>query len=146
MARPLVLENITPENFAPYGTVIDWTPEMEGRNARFEVLMNSEAPTGWRLAILKVRLHQIDRVECHPTTEELFARVDGQSVLVVGPAGTFDEGALRAFLLDRPVSLSPGTWHDVFALSPSATVLIGENLQVTGERAVLSAPIGAVLV
>lgn len=145
MTRPLPLETITPEAFAPFGTVIDWSDELEATGQRFHVVMRSEAPTGWRLGVLKVRERVMERMENHPTTEELFAPIAGQAVIVVAPAGPFDEGTIRAFLLDRPVSLKPGTWHDVFTLSEWATVLIAENLHVTGERVVLSKPVAATL-
>lgn len=145
MAHPLPLETITPEAFAPFGTVIDWSEELEATGQRFHVVMRSEAPTGWRLGVLKVGERTVERLENHPTTEELFAPIKGQAVLVVAPAGTFDGGAIRAFLLDRPVSLKPGTWHDVFTLSEWATILIAENLEVTGERVALSKPVAAML-
>lgn len=145
MTRPLVLETITPENMTPYGTIIDWNPALEAAGERFHVLMRSEAPTGWRLAVLKVRERVMERMENHPTTEELFAPIAGQAVIVLAEAGAFDESKIRAFLLDRPISLKPGTWHDAFTLSEWATILIAENLQVTGERVVLSKPVCATL-
>lgn len=145
MTRPLTLEIITPESVAPYATIIDWDPTLEASGQRFHVLMRSEAPTGWRLAVLKVNERVMERMERHPTTEELFAPIQGQSVIVLGEAGPFDEAKIRAFLLDRPISLKPGTWHDVFTLSAWATILIAENLQVTGERVTLSKPVCAVL-
>jgi ureidoglycolate hydrolase len=145
MSRPLTLETITPESVAPYGVIIDWSPELEAAGERFHVIMRSEAPTGWRLAVLKVRERVLERMENHPTTEELFAPIEGQSVIVLAEAGAFDESTIRAFLLDRPISLKPGAWHDVFTLSDWATILIAENLQVTGERVVLSKPVCATL-
>ena len=145
MTRPLTLETITPESVAPYGTIIDWDPSLEVTGQRFHVLMRSEAPTGWRLAVLKVRERAMERMENHPTTEELFAPIEGQAVIVLAEAGPFDEARIRAFLLDRPISLKPGVWHDVFSLSEWATILIAENLQVSGERVTLHKPVSAVL-
>ncbi|MBC7257523.1 MAG: ureidoglycolate lyase, partial [Chloroflexi bacterium] len=43
MTRPLPLETITPEAFAPFGTVIDWSDELEATGQRFHVVMRSEA-------------------------------------------------------------------------------------------------------
>ncbi len=145
MGRVLPLEVITPEAFAEFGTVIDWTPELQAANRRFSVAMKSEDPTGWRLGVLHLVEREMPRMECHPTTWELFAPIAGQGVIVVHKPGAFDEGAIRAFLLHSPVCLYAGTWHDMFTLSPECTVLIGENLAVTGERAVLSQPITATL-
>lgn len=145
MTRPLTLETITPESVAPYGTIIDWNPSLEATGQRFHVLLRSEAPTGWRLAVLKVRERVMERMENHPTTEELFAPIEGRAVIVLAEPGPFDEAKIRAFLLDRPISLKPGAWHDVFTLSDWATILIAENLEVTGERVTLGKPVCAVL-
>lgn len=139
------LEVITPESFAPFGTVVDWTPALEKTGFPFHVLVRSEAPTGWRMAILKGSLRATQDMENHPHTEELFAPVQGAGVLLVAPKGPFDESNVHAFFLDRPVSVAPGVWHGIFALSESASVLIAENLEVSSEYAKLSRPLGAVL-
>jgi len=139
------LEAITSESFAPFGALVDWTPALEKTGVPFHILVRSEAPTGWRMAMLKVALRATQDMENHPHTEELFAPVQGAGVLLVARAGAFDEGGVHAFFLDRPVSVGPGVWHGIFALSESATVLIAENLDVTSEHAKLSRPSGAVL-
>lgn len=144
-SRSLTLETITPESFATFGTVIDWTAELEASGRPFHILMRSEEPTGWRLAILKVATRSVERMEHHPDTEELFAPVDGASVILVAPAGEWDESGVHAFLLDRPVSLRPGVWHGNLSLSDASTILIAENLDVTGVRVELEEPIVAAL-
>ena len=144
-SRSLMVETITPESFAPFGTVIDWTAELEASGRPFHILMRSEAPTGWRLAILKVATRAVERMENHPDTEELFAPVSGSSIILVAPAGTWDEGGIHAFLLDRPVSLGRGVWHGNLTLSEQSMILIAENLEVTGVRVDLAKPITAAL-
>jgi ureidoglycolate hydrolase len=139
------LEVITPETFVPFGTVVDWTPELEKTGIPFHILVRSEALTGWRMAMLKGSARATQQMENHPHTEELFAPVNGMSVILVARPGPFDEGDLHAFLLDRPVSVAPGVWHGNFCLSESASVLIAENLEVSSEYAKLSRPVGAVL-
>ncbi len=141
----LPLKTITPESFAPYGTVVDWTPELEATGSAFHILVRSEAPTGWRLAILKVAGRATQRLENHPHTEELFAPVQGASVMLVAQTGPFAEESVQAFLLDRPVSVAPGVWHGNLALAEWATILIAENLDVTSEYAALPHPVGAIL-
>lgn len=138
MTRSLPIETITPESFAPFGTVVDWTPALEETGHGFHILVRSEEPTGWRLAILKVTSRQTDRLENHPGTEELFAPVQGQSILLVAERGPFDPAGVHAFLLNRPVSVAPGVWHGCLALSDYATILIAENLEVTSEYARLA--------
>lgn len=142
---PLKLETISPESFESFGTVVDWSPQLEESDSPFHILVRSEAPTGWRLAMLKVSAPATLRMENHPNTEELFAPVEGRSVLLVAEVGAFDEDGVHAFLLDRPVSVAPGVWHGVFALSEYATILIAENLEVASEYAELSRPLGATL-
>ena len=139
------LEAITPESFAPFGTVVDWTPALEKTGIPFHILVRSEAPTGWRMAMLKGFLRATQDMENHPHTEELFAPVQGAGVLLVAKKGPFEESGVHAFFLDRPVSVAPGVWHGIFALSESASVLIAENLEVNSEYARLSRPLGAVL-
>ena len=52
---------------------------------------------------------------------------------------------MRAFLLNRPVSLARGVWHGNMTLSDQSTILIAENLDVTGVRVDLEEPIVAAL-
>lgn len=141
----LNLETISPESFSSFGTVVDWTPELEESGRPFHILVRSEAPTGWRLAMLKVDGRATQEMENHPNSEELFAPVEGRSVLLVSEVGTFHEDGVQAFLLDRPVSVGPGVWHGVITLSQYATILIAENLEVGSEYAELSRPVGATL-
>jgi ureidoglycolate hydrolase len=144
-SRSLIVETITPESFAPFGTVIDWGPELEASGRPFHILMRSEAPTGWRVAILKVAMRTVERMENHPDTEEVFAPVSGSSVILVARAGDWDESGVHAFLLNRPVSVGRGVWHGNLTLSEQSTILIAENLDVTGVYADLEEPIAAAL-
>lgn len=144
-SRSLTLENITPESFAPFGTVIDWGPELEASGRAFHILVRSEEPTGWRLAVLKVASRAVGRMEYHPATEELFAPIRGTSVILVAKAGEWDPNGVHAFVLDRPVSLKAGTWHGNMTLTPESDILIAENLDVTGVRVDLEEPIVAAL-
>jgi ureidoglycolate hydrolase len=141
----LDLQTISPDSFSSFGTVVDWTPDLEESGGLFHILVRSEAPTGWRLAMLKVRNRATQEMENHPKSEELFAPVEGRSVLLVSEAGAFDEDGVHAFLLDRPVSVGPGVWHGVITLSQYATILIAENLEVGSEYAKLSRPAAAAL-
>lgn len=142
---PVTLETITEASFAPFGTLVDWTPTLEESGKPFHILVRSEVPTGWRLAVLKVASRAVERLENHPHSEELFAPLEGRAVLVVAAAGEREEDdEVRAFFLDRPVSVAPGVWHDVFSLSEFATILIAENLEVGAEYSVLSRPVGAI--
>jgi ureidoglycolate hydrolase len=139
------LQVITSEAFASFGTVVDWDAELERTGRPFHIVMRSEAPTGWRLAVQKVAVRQIDRMANHPDTAELFAPITGRCALAVAPRGPLDEAAIAVFLLNRPVCVAAGVWHGTFALSEAGTLLIAENLEVSSEAAALSQPIGALL-
>ncbi|MEN6478521.1 MAG: ureidoglycolate lyase [Anaerolineales bacterium] len=143
--RTLAIQNITRETFAPYGTVIDYNEDLEAEGVRFRVLLDCPEPTGWRMATLKVRAHEATHMEHHDTTQELFAPVKGVCVMLVHQPGQLNEEAIAAFLLDRPVSVGPGVWHEVFTLSEWSTILIAENYQFTGGREPLSHPFTATL-
>lgn len=132
---------ITPDATALYGTIVDWSAALD-ESRSFHILVRSEQPTGWRLAALKVGVHEATSLENHPTTWELFAPLASSAVLLLAPAGIFREETVRAFLLDRPLCLKPGVWHGVVTLSEAATILIAENLEVSSERAVLSQAVG----
>jgi ureidoglycolate hydrolase len=143
--RALPLETITAEAFAPFGTVVDWSAALERTGQPFHVLVRSAEPTGWRLAVSRVTVRTVERLGNHPATEELFAPLQGSTVILVAPHGPFDVSKVRAFLLDRPVCVGRGVWHANLALSAAATVLIAENLDVTSEIAVLRRPLGVQL-
>lgn len=145
MAERIALANLTPASYAPYGDVVDWTPELieEAGGRPFHIAVRSEAPTGWRLALSNVTARVAERMAYHPDTIEMFAPTSGQAVLLVAAPGPFDEGAIHAFALDRPVTVNPGVWHATIALSSSATLLIAENLDVSSVTETLLAPLGA---
>lgn len=118
------LKTINTESFAPYGKVIEFPEDMD---ERFHIIYTEpEAP--WRIAVLRVQEHRIDEMELHPTTAESFEPVTGITVLLLAAPDNPENQA--AFLLDRPVCLYPGTWHQVMALSDRAVVKITENLEV----------------
>jgi ureidoglycolate hydrolase len=139
------LQVITSEAFASFGTVVDWDAELEQTGHPFHILMRSEAPTGWRLAVQRIAARQIERMANHPDTAELFAPIAGRCALAVAPRGPFHEAAVEVFLLDQPVCVAAGVWHGTFALSEAGTLLIAENLEVSSEAVPLTQPIGALL-
>lgn len=122
----LPLQCITRETFEPYGTVLEMLPSGDDR---FQVLV-TESQEPWRLAVFQYRNHQVAQLEAHPTSMESFEPLSGLSVLVVATPSAPDE--LQAFLLDKPVCLEKGVWHQTLALTPKAQVKITENLEVLG--------------
>lgn len=122
------IENITTENFAPFGTLVDF-PENPA-DPRFMVT-DTEPDAPWRVAIFRITIRQAVRLECHPTSKEVFTPLSGTGVLLV--AAPESPGDWHAFLLNRAVCLGKGVWHEMVTLSPETLCQITENLEVTSE-------------
>ena len=121
------IKNITRGNFEKYGTILDFTPGFEGH---FEVIVK-EPDQPWRLAVLTVRNRVSTFMENHPESMESFEPVRGTTLLLVAENDTPDD--FEVFLLDQPVCLHKGIWHDVVALSEDILIRIAENHDVTSE-------------
>jgi len=129
------IENITTENFAPFGYVLEFTPEMKDP---FHVIVREEKDP-WRLALLRFDWHEVKRLENHPDSMESFEPLEGASVLFVAENKSPDK--IRAFFLDKPICLYKGVWHEVMAVSADAKVKITENLDVSAEYYNLENPL-----
>lgn len=121
------VESITREAFAPFGTVIEFSPEFDGI---YEILETEEVKP-WILAVFRYTNKTIQRIENHPTSMETFEPLSGVSVLLVAEHETPEN--YKAFVLDKPVCLKKGIWHQVLSLTPSAEVKITENKDVYSE-------------
>ena len=131
------IEAISRENFTPFGTLIDFTPDFKGG---FEIVVR-EPEGGWRLAVLRFKNRTTDTFENHPTSLESFEPVSGASLLLVAENATPED--YHAFLLDKPVCLHKGVWHQVIALSDYAVVKIAENYDVSAQYHKFAQPIGS---
>lgn len=121
------IESITRENFAPFGTVIEFSPDFDGI---YEIL-ETEEEKPWILAVFRYTNKTIQRIENHPTSMETFEPLSGVTVLLVAEHETPEN--YKAFVLDKPVCLKKGVWHQVLSLTPSAEVKITENKDVYSE-------------
>lgn len=138
MAGAEVTLNIVPitrEAFAPFGKVIDFSPVPE--DERFEIIVREEVEP-WRIAVFRVRQRTAARLECHPASMESFEPMRGTGVLLVAEPRSPEN--VHAFLLDRPVCLYKGVWHEVMALSDEALYKITENKAVHSEFYELKTP------
>lgn len=118
------IEPITAEDFAPYGTVMLPDPARP-----WDVVAAEDSP-GWRIALMRVGSEPVTRLERHPTSRESFEPLSGTAVLLVSAESPKD---YRAFLLDAPVCLHKGVWHQITALAGEAVVKIVENKDVESE-------------
>ena len=129
------IENITTENFAPFGYVLEFTPEM---TEPFHIIVREEKDP-WRLALLRFDRQDVEKIENHPDSMESFEPLEGASVLYVAENKSPEK--IRAFFLDKPICLYKGVWHEVQALSSHAKVKITENLEVKAEYYNLAKPL-----
>lgn len=118
------IQVITRETFAPFGTVLEF-PETTADDF---YIVDTEEKEPWRIAVFRYRNHSIRRIECHPASKESFEPLSGITLLLAAEAGHPEE--YHIFLLDRPVCLKKGIWHQVLSLSSEAQVKITENLEV----------------
>lgn len=119
--------NITPSAFSKYGTVLTFTDKcVDG----FEIVVRAEN-TGWRIALLEFSRKTTKVVENHPHSKESFEPISGMSLLMVAENSTPEE--FEVFLLDQPICLNEGVWHQVISLSEVSKVKITENLEVECE-------------
>lgn len=121
------IESITREAFAPYGSVIEFSPDFDG----IYEIVETEDVKPWILAVFRYTNKTIQRIENHPTSMETFEPLSGVTVLIVAEHDTPEE--YKAFVLDKPVCLKKGVWHQVLSLTPEASVKIIENKDVYSE-------------
>ncbi|MGN0333133.1 MAG: ureidoglycolate lyase [Lachnospiraceae bacterium] len=122
------LKSIHKEEFEKFGKVLEF-PEGNS-DTPFEIVITEEKEP-WRLAVFRYNNKTVKRMECHPTSLESFEPLQGLTVLIVAEHER-PEG-YEAFILDKPVCLYKGIWHQVLALTDEAQVKIAENLEVTSE-------------
>lgn len=118
------LESVTKEAFAPFGTVM----EFPGDCTDCFYIVDTEEEKPWRVAVFRYSNREIKRIECHPSSKETFEPLKGITVLLVAEHETPEN--YHAFILDKPVCLKKGVWHQTLALTPEAQVKITENLEV----------------
>lgn len=118
------LKSIHKESFEKYGRVLEFS---EGITEPFEIIITEEKEP-WRLAVFRYCNKTVKKLECHPMSLESFEPLKGITVLIVAQHDTPKEW--EAFILDKPVCLNKGIWHQVLSLTDEAQVKIAENLEV----------------
>ncbi len=137
-SKPIL--NITADNFGKYGTVLEFSKDFEGL---FEIIVK-HPDSGWRLALLRYSKKTGRIMECHPGSKESFEPLSGMLLLIVAEHDTPKD--FEVFLLDKPVCLHAGVWHQVISLAAESQVKITENLEVESEYFELESDISAALI
>ena len=129
-------KNITALNFKKYGCLIQWVgPEKEQSNNQFCIVLRDSKAIGWRIAYLIVREKQIKFLEQHPLSFESFEPVKGKAILYVSNEKI--PQTIEAFVLDKPIILLKGIWHNVLSLTKETHIKITENNKVKLIRHIL---------
>lgn len=122
------IHRLTRKSVRPYGSIIDSrTVRYKSGDNGFGVLFR-ERSKGWRIAYLVVRRRKIVRLESHPNTAETFEPVKGRAIIAL--AAKRSPGRFKVFLLDKPVILKKGIWHNVAALTAKCEIKICEGIEV----------------
>jgi ureidoglycolate hydrolase len=116
---------LSKERFDRYGKILEFSLGKK----EWEILVTEEK-IGWRIALLEIERKEIKRLERHPDSMETFEPVSGIGLLFVADK---DPGDFEVFILDRPVCLYKGIWHEVATLTEKAKFKITENYDVKCE-------------
>lgn len=122
------ISNISKESFSKYGIIIDH--EVTKTDHFFEVLITEEN-AGWRIAFFEISRKATNVMECHSASCESFEPVRGTTLLFVAENSSPEN--YEVFLLDKPVCLYKGIWHQVITLSEYSQIKITENFAVDSE-------------
>jgi ureidoglycolate hydrolase len=137
-SKPIL--NITADSFDKYGTVLEFSKDFDGV---FEIIIK-QPDSGWRLALLRHSGKTGRVMECHPRSMETFEPLSGILLIIVAPHDRPLD--FEVFLLDKPVCLHAGVWHQVISLAAESQVKIAENYQVESEYFELESDISAALI
>ena len=132
----ILIKNLKQLDFAPFGEVLEYADTGAG----FQVKIIEQDASGWRIALLRTENKSIREIKCHVNSRESFEPVQGIAVLVVARHECPED--LEAFLLDRPVCLQKGIWHNTLALSDYALIKITENAEVGSQSHELDCDLG----
>ena len=121
------LQPVFKDTFKKYGKVLEFSDDCR---EPVEIVITEEKEP-WRLAVFRYTNKTVKRMECHPTSLESFEPLKGLTVLIVAEHDHPED--YEAFILDKPVCLYKGIWHQVLALTDEGQVKIAENLDVNSE-------------
>jgi ureidoglycolate hydrolase len=133
--KTLEIKALTTKNFGKYGRILFPTEEenktIQDHSVAY-IVLEKAVSKGWLMSHYSVSKRFTDIMENHPNTKETFEPLCGASIIILAHGPTPENP--EAFLLDKPVVLYEGVWHDVLALSENATMRINENTEVQSVR------------
>lgn len=126
----MIIHKLSAAKFRPYGRLI-YYPNQHNKGKKrnlWRIILSDPSVKGWRIAYLVLRDKRIHRLGQHPNSHESFEPVKGKALMFV--AKRKDEEAIECFLLDRPIILYKGIWHNVITLGTECEIKITENADV----------------
>ena len=124
------LKTLSAEAFAPFGTIIEHS--FENPTGRDYQIVASAPGQGWVIGILELKRNIAPYLERHLYSQESHEPLSGTSIIIVSEPQTPDD--LHVFLLDKPVCLKEGIWHQAMAISEKAVIKVVENIDVSSEN------------
>ncbi|MFP4355694.1 MAG: ureidoglycolate lyase [Phycisphaerae bacterium] len=121
----LRLEQLTDDAFEPFGWVL------EPKHDRFQLVLERPDAAGWQIGLLQTVDSHTAMMHRHLDTDECFAPVEGNNVLLVATEADPDD--IRAFALTGPACVKAGTWHTMLTRTPPGLVFIAEGHCPTSE-------------
>jgi ureidoglycolate hydrolase len=116
------------ESFKKYGNIIEF--DNNGQES-FQIILNEENLSGWRIAVSKITRQSIKMISRHPDSRETFEPVEGVTLLYVALPETPEK--FEIFLLEKPVCIYKNIWHSTICLSEYSIIKIAENNAVGSE-------------
>ena len=120
------IKYIEKENFSKYGYILDFTDKAKDG---WEILFK-EKSDGFRIAIFEIDRHTTKRLERHISSMETFEPISGISLILLADDKPDD---FEVFLLNKPICLRKGIWHEVITISFKSKFKIVENDEVESE-------------
>lgn len=121
------LKYINKESFEKYGYILDFS---QGENKEGWEILFKEKSSGFRIAIYEIDRHFTTRLERHPDSMETFEPISGISFILLADKNPEE---FEVFLLDKPICLKRGVWHEVISISEKSRFKIVENDEVPCE-------------
>lgn len=135
------IARLTHKNIRPFGYIIDASRVTYKSGDNGFGIVFKERSKGWRIAYLVVRKRAITWLENHSNTAETFEPVKGRALIALATNARPDD--YKLFLLDKPVVLKKGVWHNVAAITKRCEIKICEAITVREAYHDLKEPVTA---
>jgi len=131
--KHLPIEGLSQDKFDSYGRILTPSdgerPEVSEPEVFDFFLLFKMISSGWQIGYLTIQTKQVDSLERHPNTPEVFVPLRGKAAIIASNDPNEDT-SLHAFHLREPVVLRAGVWHNVVHIAGEVSILIIEGVNV----------------